>query len=303
MELLPRLYVRGGFAALFAFVFLSHAPVLQAESADDKRGFVLSETLQGNANSIGSITRLDTMAGYRFNDHFEVDAGLPAYFVRASSDAAALGAMSGNGIGNAYLRLRYIAAGSAATFVSSLTGSAPTGDSSRGFSTGRATVDWNNYLGFNAGRITPFVNAGLGNSISDTRFFTRPYTTLGKVAQFEGGAEVQVWRTVNAGASLYADVPFGEQKVYSKLVVHGKPATGNGTTSGRGKKRGVFESQSVSVGSASIARDNGGAVWVDCSLRRSVDFVVGYSRSVEYDLNSVFFSLSLNLGAWIRSRH
>jgi hypothetical protein len=286
--------------------FFWNAAVLTAQSGDSdkEKGFVLTETIQGDRNAIGTITKLDTMAGYRFNPHFEMGVGIPFYFVRASSESAALGAASGNGIGNAYFRLRFIASSTTATFVSSITGSAPTGDADRGFSTGRATVDWNNYLGFAAGRITPFMNLGLANSISDTRFFTRPFTSLGKVVHFEGGAYIQVWRLIDVGASGYSYIPFGDQKVYSRLVMDTQtslpvPDTG----SGRGRRSGVFESRRVTVGDASIARDGGGSVWIDVNPRGAVALEAGYSRSVEYDLSSIFFSVYLNLSSWIRSSH
>ncbi len=279
---------------------------VQTGSTQEQKGFVLFETFQGDTDAAGTITKLDTMTGYKFNRHFEIDAGLPFYFVRPSAESIAQGATSDNGIGNAYLRMRFTAGHGAASFESSLTGTAPTGDSGTGFSTGRVTVDWNNYLGYTAGRITPFMNVGLANSLSDTRFFMRPFTTLGSVAHFEGGADVAVWRIVSVGASAYADTPFGQQKVYSKLISHGHSnpqGQGMSMASGRGQKRGVFETQSVAVGDASIARDNGGSVWLDVNPRGVLNFEVGYSRSVEYDLNSVFFSIGLNLGNWIHSRY
>ncbi len=293
-------------AALSAsWLLFWNAGCLNAQAADSENGFVLTETFQGSSNTVGTILKLDTMTGYKFNRHFELDAGVPFYFVSASPEATAAGATSGNGIGNAYLRLKFGASNSTATFISSLTGAAPTGDANRGFSTGRVTVDWNNYLGFNAGRLTPFANVGLANSISDTSFFTRPFTTLGKVAHFEGGADLQLLRMISVGGSAYADEPFGEQKVFSKLVVHGQKnmaGPGNGMGNGRGLKRGVFQNQSVTIGSADIARDNGGSVWLDINPSGILSLEVGYSRSAEYDLNSFFFSLRMDAGRWFRSR-
>jgi len=62
-----------------------------------------------------------------------------------------------------------------------------------------------------------------------------------------------------------------------------------------------FQTQSVTAGSAGIARDRGGSVWLDIYPRGIVDFEVGYCRSAEYDLNSFFFRVDLNLGDWSRS--
>ncbi len=302
--------VRRAAAAAYAASVLSlllwNVRVVNAAPSDpdQDKGFVLVETFQGNTGEIGTITKLDTMTGYQFNRHFEMDAGVPFYFVRPSSDSQLLGATAGNGIGNAYLSLRFSAAASGASFVSSLTGWAPTGDVDRGYSTGRATVDWNNYLGFTAGRITPFVNFGLANSISDTRFFTRPFTSLGKVAHVEGGADLRLAPLLSVGGSAYADAPFGTQRVYSKLVSRGQAnPPGHGPSSGRGRKRGVFENQSVTIGDSSIARDNGGSLWLDVNPDGVVNFEAGYSRSFEYALNSLFFSVRLSIGDWLRSRH
>ncbi|HYK89140.1 MAG TPA: hypothetical protein VE398_10240, partial [Acidobacteriota bacterium] len=277
-------------AVASASVVLWAAEVLTAQSVNSKKedsGFVFIESFQGTSSTLGTVTKLNSTTGFKFNRHFEIDAGIPVYFVRASSSSSAAGFSSGNGIGNVFLDLRFSFSNSRASFISSITGTAPTGDPAKGLSTGRATVDWNNYLAFTAGRITPFANVGLANSISDTRFFTRPFTSLGKVAHFEGGADVEVWRALSLGASAYADAPFGQQKVFSKLIRRGQAGT-TGQGKGRGPKSGVFETQSLTVGGSSIARDNGGSVWLDLSPGAVVDFQAGLTRSAEYDLNSFF---------------
>ncbi len=297
---------RGCIRAIFSIsAVLWTANVLAARPGDskaDEKGFVFREDFQGTSDTLGTFTRLDTRVGYRFSKHFEVDAGLPLYLVHASASSTAAGSDSANGIGNAYLSLRFGFSNSLTSFVSSLTGSAPTGDTAKGLSTGRVTVDWNNYLGITAGRITPFVNAGLASSISDTPFFTRPFTSLGKVAHFEIGADVQAWRALSVGGSAYEDAPFGQQKVYSKLIRRGQ-AAGSGRGRGRGPKSGVFETQSVTVGGAGIARDSGGSAWLSVNPGRVVEFQAGISRSTEYDLNSVFFGVVIDLGNWIRGDH
>ncbi|HYK89184.1 MAG TPA: hypothetical protein VE398_10460 [Acidobacteriota bacterium] len=279
------------------------AGVLKAQSGTakkDNRGWVLVETFQGSSDTLGTVSKLGTAVGYKFTRHFEIDAGAPFYFVHAASSSTATGYSSGNGIGNPYLNLQFSLDNSVTSFVSSISGTAPVADTAKGLSTGRVTVDWDNYLEFTIGRITPFANLGLGNSISDTHFFTRPFTSLGTVAHFEGGASVQVWRALSLGGSAYADAPFGQQKVFSKLIKRGQVGTSG---QGRSPKSGAFEKQSMTVGDASIARDNGGSVWLDLSPGGVADFQVGFSRSVEYDLNTVFFGVVLNVGNWLRARH
>jgi len=39
------------------------------------------------------------------------------------------------------------------------------------------------------GDFSPFIDAGVGNSVMDTKFFHRPFITFGYNAQFNGGIE------------------------------------------------------------------------------------------------------------------
>ncbi len=71
--------------------------------------------------------------------------------------------------------------------------------------------------------------------------------------------------------------------------------------SSMGQGRGAFKNQSVTVGSASIAQDNGGSIWLGIHPRDVINFEVGYSRSAEYDINSLFFSIGLDFGHLIRA--
>jgi hypothetical protein len=83
--------------------------------------------------------------GYNFNSHFSVDGGLPVYFVRpSSSTTSSSGLSSSNGIGNVYGQVRLTLANPVLNLISTVSGSAPTGDQATGFSTGHATIDWSN---------------------------------------------------------------------------------------------------------------------------------------------------------------
>ncbi len=52
------------------------------------------------------------------------------------------------------------------------------------------------------------------------------------------------------------------------------------------------------VGDADLARDHGFSSWVCVYPGRNLDLSVGYSRSVQYDFNSVFFGLGWSLGGF-----
>jgi hypothetical protein len=263
-----------------------------AQSGNAARGWLLYESLQGSSNSLGQVVKWDSTGGYNFNRYFGVYFGVPFYFVRASSSTA--GASSANGLGDVYATLRLTLNNPVLNYTSALTGTAPTGKTSQGFSTGRATFDWDNDFSRSFGHVTPFVDLGLANTISDTNFFIRPFTTLGLVGHFEGGAQVAVWRIFRVGASLYDVAPTGAQKVYSKLIPRSAAIGGPG---GHGR---VFLSAPVTSGGAEIDRDNGYSAWAGADLTRYLGLEVRYSRSIHYQLDTVSFGVGVNLGSLFR---
>ncbi len=269
---------------------------VRVSTAQDQRGFTFNLNFGGSSEPSGQVYRLYDAVGYRFSKHFEVDAGLPVYFVRASSSGLTQGFTSHNGIGNVFLELRGIASGSDWYFSSNLKGTAPTGSTDNGFSTGRATVDWTNYVERTIGRFTPFGTAGVGNTISDTHFFIRPFTSLGLVAIFEGGTNVKIAGPLSLGGSLYADVPSGQQKVFSKLLPRGHTST----IVGKGGHSRPFENQSAVVGTSATDKDHGASAWLDLTPSPSVSVEVGYSRSTQYDLDTLFFSIGCNLSKLVK---
>jgi hypothetical protein len=284
---------------LFAF-----STVGQLAAAEEDRGVIFYERFLGSTNTLGNVFRLDTTVGYSFNKHFSVDGGLPLFFVRPSGTATALaGVADTNGIGNAYLELRFVAPNPAISYSCALTGTAPTGDKSRGLSTGRATVDWTNRFDRSFSQLTPFGAIGFANTVSDTPLFVRPYTTLGFVTHLEGGALYRVVRFLDIGAGAYAIVPSGQQTIVSELVTKSTSTTaGSGKkNSGRGGNQGAFETTSVAVGSADLVRDHGLSVWGSTHLSKALTLQVGYTRSIHYALNTLSFGIGVNLGSVVKS--
>ncbi len=286
---------RGIVALLIAAVCSSSAVAQNGE----ERGFTLYERFDGTANTLGAFMRLDSTLGYNFNRFVTFEAGLPVYFVRPSETALAFpGASSVNGIGNAHAALRLTFANPAVNYVPSLTVTAPTGDESKGLSTGHVTYDWNNHFDRTFGRLMPYADIGVGNTITDTPFFQRPFSSYGKVFHLEGGALLRIWQYASIGASAYTIEPSGEQTVVSRLGP--PPQAQAGQNRGQGRKTGVFELQQVTVGPAEIARDRGASAWIMLTPSQTVDFHIGYSRSATYALDTVFFGVGFNIGSMIR---
>jgi len=263
---------------------------------DEAKGWTWHERFEGSSSSFGQVTKLDSSLGYNFNRYFGVDAGVPVYFVRRSS--ATSGKRSTNGIGNAYADLRLTLNNPLVNFSSTLTGSAPTGDTKTGLSSGRATFDWDNRFDRSIGGLTPFVDLGVANTVSDTHFFRRPFSSLGTVAHFEAGSELKLWHFVSIGASAYDVLPSGQQKIFSKILQRSSQGTSAMPNRGR-----VFETAAVTAGGTDLTRDNGFSTWLSATLYKYVDLELGYSRSVHFRLDSISFGIGLNLSPVLRKVH
>ena len=247
--------------------------------AQDERGWSFSGRFSGSANSSSTVLRVDPSIGYRINRYVQTYVGLPFYAVRDSSTSM-------NGLGNAYMGLRVGVDRDVINYSSYVEVTAPTGDKDRGFSTGRVTADWTNHFSRTFSTVTPFASIGIANTISDTSFFVRPFSSHGLVSHFEGGATADVSDVIRLGASAYAVRASGEQRIVSRVPRQSQ---------GRGRNR-VFETQTETVGSADVANDHGFSTWFGVSPRPELDFPIGYNRSVNCDFNSFFFGVGFRIG-------
>ena len=88
-------------------------------------------------------------------------------------------------------------------------------------------MDWSNYVDHRFGRFAPFCEIGFANSVSDTEFFIRPYTTSGFVTHAQAGARYRLASWINVNASGYAIEPAGQQTVISRVVTVQKQTAGS----------------------------------------------------------------------------
>lgn len=259
-----------------------------SHSPDDDTGFASYVAFGGSHNSTGQIYDFTGSVGYNFSNHFGMDVGLPLYFVRPSSST---GGSPSNGIGNPFADVHVKWLSPVVNFGSVLTGFAPAGDSRKGFSTGRATYDWTNHLDHSFSKLTPFGELGLSNTIADSRLFVRPFTTLGFNTHFQLGANYDLWKIISVGASGYDIVPVGQQTVFSRVTGGSAVAASHGR---------VFTTNQQTTGTADIAKDHGFSTWVDANPGRYTDLELAFTRSMVYDLNSVSFTIGVNVGRLYR---
>src|SRR5215831_2734525 len=233
-------------------------PASKHDVEEASRGFTEFETFQGTVNSEGSLLKLDSAVGYDFNKHFGVFAGVPLYFAHVSTSSTTTGttsSSSSSGLGNVYLGFVGRAPNPTVDYSTAVTLSAPTGSTRKGLSSGRAGIDWTNRFEHSFDNLTPFFEGGLANTVPDSAFFTRPFTSLGAISHLEEGGEYDLIRHFSIGASAYQIVPFGNQKIFSKLVNRGQGGRGPGTH-GR-----TFEASATASGNG-LTRENGFNTWM-----------------------------------------
>ncbi|HEX8925491.1 MAG TPA: hypothetical protein VF786_06835 [Terriglobales bacterium] len=244
-------------------------------------------------NLSGFSTQLSTAVGYDLSRALWVETGISYYPLVSTEATTSTGTTKtnvSNELGDAYCTLGYGSKFESLSYVGSLQGTAPTGSSSAGVSTGRATWHSNNHVEADFGRVSPYVEAGIGNSLQDTKKYHRAYTTLGYVVPAAAGLNFDLGHKLSFDASTYYDLPFGDQKLYSRMV--GRSAAS--VMAGRGRR--PITTQAYAQGGAILAEDHGynGSLSFNATKRATLE--VSYNRSIPDALDTVTATLSYRFG-------
>ena len=252
----------------------------------------------GHDTSAGWSSEMNSALGYDINSHFAVEAGAPFWLVTTTqstttsggSGTATVNTTHSNSLGDAFVRLKAKGNVDQLSYSTGLTLTAPTGDSSAGVSTGRATFNWNNRLERALEQFAIFGEGSFGNSLTSSNRNRRDFTTLGAVSEFRGGVGFDLLKTLTLEASGYGDVGYGNQKIYSRNVKKGSNGSGK-TSHGRS-----YEAAYLTTGDSSLVNDSGFTTDLSWSMtpRFSTDFA--YNRSTHYSSNSVAVTLGMRLG-------
>ena len=284
--------LRTHFALLAMIAACMPAFAQNQPSLDEQKGFTEVETFQGTFNSQSNLMKIDSTVGYDFNKNFSLFAGVPFYYANIKSSTTTTGgtttttpSSTSNGLGNAYVGMAFRASNSTLDYAGAITAGAPTGSTKNGFSTGRASIDWTNRFSHSFHRFTPFFVGGVANTVPDSTFFTRPFTSLGPISHLEEGADFMMVKHVYVGGSAYQIVPFGTQKVFSRVKDGGGTGTNGNETTGN-----------------DLTRENGFSGWVSFQPSQYWEAELGFTRSATFDLNSFAVNLRFNVGKMLRSR-
>ena len=276
---------------VFILALLGSCPLLIAQTPTPaaKAGFTTGWTLgtrfEGSDSGDGGVYDIGSALGYNFSP--------------SSTKKNNPGAVSGVGIGAFFADLRWNYPGDLVNYSPVVHLTAPTGDTKKGFSTGHATWNLVNHIDHAFGDFSPFLDAGVGNTVMDTRSFHRPFITFGYNAQFNGGLEYDPGK-FSFSVSAYDVAPWGDQTVFSRVF-----RCGSGTTCSAGSKsndRKGYTTNSVTSGSADLVRDNGYGAGIDYKPVGYLDLEFDYSRSVPLHLNSYSFGIGVDL-SWVLHPH
>lgn len=245
-----------------------------SSSTSQYRGFNAYESLRGIVTSSDSLLKLDSSVGYDFNRNFGIFAGIPVYLSNSFGGGSNL---QEHGIGDVYFGAEVYVPSHVVRYSTTVTVAAPTGNEQKGFSSGKATVDWTNRFRHSFGRLTPSFSAGVGNSLSiglgtlpSSDLTNGALSTVGTAAHLREGAEFDLTRRVYVGAAGYQILPFGNNQ--------GNSANAN-----------------------PLVRETGVDTWFGFEPSRVVRMEIGYSRSTTFALNSLSFSMGFNVGRMLRS--
>ncbi len=279
----------------------SSGPASNPAEASD-RGFTFSSNFSGNHDSSsGWSSVIDSSVRYDFNKVFGVELGMPYYLAHNGYSSTVVARINTtpplittyNALGDLYLKLHFAAPETSFGYSATITGTAPTGDTSSGISTGRPTFDLNNHFEHSFAFLAPFAELGIGDSSALINHrVRRPYTTLGPVSHYKAGASFDFLKFFNFEGSAYEDLPIGDQKVYSHLFLPSK--TGRLVRTINGKTR-RFARATVDTGQG-ILEDNGLSSTLSINVGSHIALTGSYERSLRQSMDTVAFGMSFTFG-------
>lgn len=287
-------YCRALALAVMAAGSLCFAQSLEeTKSTPNDRGFTLSTYAYGYHDSmIGWSSIVNFSVRYDFNSRFGMELGAPYYMTQTGYDFSTVlkpkqsrPLVDNYGApGDTYLALHFTAPGSVVGYSATLIGTAPSGDTSTGISTGRPTADLTHHLEHTWSHFTPFADLGIGDSSAlAERRTKRPYTTLGPLSHYKAGASLSFLKILSFQAAGFEDLPIDNQKVYSAVPIRGK----NGAfVLVNGKKTYRW----VATGKG-ILEDNGLSGGLALRLGPSVTLSGFYERSLRQSYDTVTFGV------------
>lgn len=273
----------------------------QAEATANTTGPTAFAQAVGMRSNLGTVYNEGIGVGYNITEHIGGDVGASLYTIQSPFSIVTNHDWRWTTlVGDPFIDLRYTTKFHGLDATSVLTGTIPISSEDRVFGTGRFGGDWFNHVTTHFAGLTPFVNFGGANETMDRYIFPRPYNiarpyqVFGYNTNFEAGADFKVFKDYMVGASAYALVPFGKQKIFSRLV------SPDSAIAGDANHNRYWNNAFETVGNAKIARDNGYSGWVEFTPIKNLKVQAGYTYSVHYRWGSAYLMLRFDGTSLIR---
>jgi hypothetical protein len=255
----------------------------------------------GMRSNLGTVYRAGIGIGYNITEHFGGDIGASLYTIQSPFSVVSNHDWSWTTLaGDPIVDLRYTTKWHGLDATSVLTGTIPLSSAERVFTTGRFGADWYNHISASYAGFTPFVNFGAANETVDRLVIPRPYNMarpyqiFGVNGNAEVGASFTVFKHYTVGASAYAIIPVGPQKVFSRLV------TPNSSIVGDADHNRVWNHAFETIGDSKLGRDNGYSGWVEVARVKNLKIQAGYTYSSQYRWGSAYLMLRFDGTSLIR---
>lgn len=286
--------------------FAQSNPTTPSLRIPDKGFSSYTNLSQGYDSSANWTSTIDSTVSYSFNKVFGISVGAPFYLAynqplfssattatTTQTSITQTAPISGyNAMGDMRFGLRFATPTPVLKYVVTVTGTAPTGDTSLGLSTGRFTGDFNNHFEMDLGRVSPLLELGLANTSALLTAVKRPYTTLGMLSHYKAGLGIPLGKVLNFEIAGYENLPLGLQKLYSEF---NRGPGSIPSTNGKGKSQPIYEQAAAIIGNG-FTEDNGFSTGLSADLGRRVDMGFTYDRSARQKLDSVEFSIGFRIG-------
>jgi len=252
-------------------------------------GFNAGVSYFGVHNSaIGWFEVASPAVSYTFSPRFSADASTPIYLRRnvegniVPPQTSAPLVLDQDDAGDTLIdfHANFIPLNFMDTVTASLT--APTGNRAVGFGAGQVTYDFDNHLQRYAGQAAFLLDLGVGDSSSLVNsLVTKNYTSVGKLAHFQTGMMVWIFRRYSLQSVAYEDLPFGSQTVYTAV----NPPRGAGPPGPGGSSTNVITSSGAS-------EDNGFTTSVGIPLMSHLTLSGYYNRSLRQHEDTVSMGMT-----------
>ena len=285
--------------------FAQSNPTTPSLRIPDKGFSSYTNLSQGYDSSANWTSTIDSTVSYSFNKVFGISVGAPFYLAynqplftsatttQTQTSTTQTAPISGyNAMGDMRFGLRFATPTPVLKYVVTVTGTAPTGDTSLGLSTGRFTGDFNNHFEMDLGRVSPLLELGLANTSALLTAVKRPYTTLGMLSHYKAGLGIPLGKVLNFEIAGYENLPLGLQKLYSEF---NRGPGSIPSTNGKGKSQPIYEQAAAIIGNG-FTEDNGFSTGLSADLGRRMDMGFTYDRSARQKLDSVEFSIGFRIG-------